>query len=96
MRIKLTLLIAACVAAAGAAACNGDNSNPDGGDAMTSDVAQPDTGPGPDGGDAGCNFATFVIGLINNHTNGSDQPSTDLGQNCVDDRDAAEFQSLFP
>jgi hypothetical protein len=97
MRTKLALLLSACIAAAGAAACNGDNSNPDAGDA----AVVPDTGgqgvvTDGGGGDGACNFATFVIGLIQNDTNGTALPSTDLGQNCVDDHDAAEFQSLFP
>jgi hypothetical protein len=53
-------------------------------------------GEAGEGGDAACNYATFVLGLINNHTNGTDQPSTDLGQSCVDDQNQTEFQSLFP
>jgi hypothetical protein len=71
----------------------------DGGhDAGLADVVQPtgDAGDAGDGGDGACNYAAFVLGLIANHTNGTDQPSTDLGQGCVDDQNQAEFQSLFP
>jgi hypothetical protein len=57
----------------------------------------PDAGKGPDAaGDGSCNFATFVKGLIANDTNGTAEPSTDLGQSCQDDQNQAEFQSLFP
>jgi len=63
------------------------------GDGGTHDTGTAEAG---DAGDAACNYATFVLGLISNHTNGTDQPSTDLGQECVDDQNQAEFQSLFP
>jgi hypothetical protein len=53
------------------------------------------TTPPGDGGVA-CNFATFVKGLVANDTTMTALPSTDLGQSCTDDHDAAEFQSLFP
>ena len=73
--------VATAVAISGAvAACGGDDTvvptgNNDGGN---------DTAPS-EGGDGGpCDFNQFVIGLIRNHTNSTDQPSVDLGQNCVD------------
>lgn len=90
---------ATVVAAAGAlAACGGDDNavhpGTDGGvDAIApNDGAPPadggDAAPPGDGGDGGdggpCDFNQFVTGLIQNHTNNTDLPSTDLGQNCVD------------
>jgi hypothetical protein len=90
---------------------NGGGAHPsDGGADAKGDVAvgpdgapQSDDGGGGDsameggGGDGGaCNFATFVLGLIHDHTNATDPPSTDLGQACVDDQDQAEYKSLFP
>jgi hypothetical protein len=86
---------ATALAAAGAlAACGGDDTSgsppaADGGADVISPDGSPldsggDTNPGTDGGDGGCDFNTFVIGLIQNHTNNTDSPSTDLGQNCVD------------
>jgi hypothetical protein len=93
------LACATALAAAGSlAACSGDDNSGtpsgtmDGGtdgspipDGSTHDGSA-DTGPATDAGDGGdaCDFNTFVIGLIQNHTNGTDQPSTDLGQNCTD------------
>lgn len=81
-------------------------------DAVTpgADVSTPDSG-GPDGGgttpdasdassadaaDGGCNFATFVIGLVTTDTTMTALPSTSLGQGCTDDQNQADFQSLFP
>ena len=102
MRTTLTLLMAACVATAGAVGCSGDNSNPDGGlDGSSKDTGSDvnnikDSGP-VEGGDGGaCNFAAFVIDLIDNHTTMTDTPSVDLGQNCVDNHDQSEFKPLFP
>ena len=95
---RVTLLIATCVAAV-ALGCNGDdNNNGDGGpdgskDVVTNDVA---TDGGADSGDGACNFAAFVTDLINNHTTSTDLPSTNLGQNCVDNQNQAEFKPLFP
>ena len=98
-RKQTALLVTAMgfVALAFAAGCGGDDTSdgvtPDGGKDTGSDVfvpPGPDTGPPPppDGGkDAGpCDFNAFVTGLITNHTNATDLPSTDLGDNCVDTR----------
>jgi hypothetical protein len=66
---------------------------PPGDDSSTSDSSMTnndsgpvgDSGPGnPDASDGGCDFNTFVMQLIMNHTNSTDLPSTDLGQNCTD------------
>jgi len=43
-----------------------------------------DSGHPGDAGDGGCDFNTFVMGLVMNHTNSTDLPSTDLGDNCTD------------
>jgi hypothetical protein len=104
MRKLLSVLVAAGLAAAMVVGCGGDdtaNPGPDAGSDVNNppDSQPPDSQPPDspaDGGDAGCNFATFVLGLISNHTNQTDQPSTDLGQNCTDDKNQAEFKSLFP
>jgi hypothetical protein len=98
--LLLTALSALSLALA--AGCGGDDTvgaNPDGGPGTDggSDVSVPpppppgDGGPNPDGGpkpdasDGGaCDFNAFVTGLITSHTNGTDQPSADLGESCVD------------
>jgi hypothetical protein len=61
-----------------------------GGDSSTTDSEPGDSGqpadsghPG-DAGDGGCDFNAFVMGLVMNHTNSTDLPSTDLGDNCTD------------
>jgi hypothetical protein len=99
---RALLFLAASIGGAVLVGCGGDDTQvtvPS--DASANDVQQTDAQPGDggggnDGGDGACNYATFVLGLITNHTNGTDQPSTDLGQSCVDDQNQAEFQSLFP
>jgi len=96
-RAFLVTFVTSIAIAASAAACSGDDTvgttpgQDGGGDATHADGGSPDTGgneAGKDGGtdgDAGpCDFNAFVTDLIKNHTNNTDQPSTDLGQNCVD------------
>jgi hypothetical protein len=63
----------------------------DGGEDSSADSSMMNTDSGPvgdsghpDAGDGGCDFNTFVMQLIMNHTNSTDLPSTDLGQNCTD------------
>lgn len=46
--------------------------------------------------DAPCNFASFVIGLIDNDTTATAKPSLDLGASCTDDQKQSDFASLFP
>jgi hypothetical protein len=58
---------------------------------MDSPLNQMDTGT-----DGPCNFATFVIGLINNDSTASALPSANLGQSCTDDQKQTDFASLFP
>jgi hypothetical protein len=62
------------------------------------DGSHPDGNMPPvDGGDGGpCDFNQFVIGLIQNHTNNTDLPSQDLGQNCVDTHTTITGAPLFP
>ena len=112
MRKVFTGLLAASLAGAMLMACGGDDSNGaspgddgglnDGQIIPPIDGASPGTDagkmPGTDsGGDAGgCNFATFVKGLVANQTTATALPSTDLGQSCTDNHDQAEFRSLFP
>jgi hypothetical protein len=70
---------------------------------LDSSSPTPDSGVGSDGNpgleageDAGsCTFSGFVLGLIDSSTNATAQPSTNLGQNCTDDHDAADFAPLF-
>jgi hypothetical protein len=99
MRVSIPLLFVAMTAISGSvllSACTGDDSNGAGGSDSGSDapITVTEAGPG-DGGDAGCNFAVFVTDLINNHTTATDQPSTDLGQGCIDNQNQAEFKPLF-
>jgi hypothetical protein len=65
----------------------------DGGEDSSTDssMTNTDSGPvgdsgsvNPDASDGGCDFNEFVMQLITNHTNSTDLPSTDLGQNCTD------------
>jgi|CZKU01.1.fsa_nt_gi hypothetical protein len=110
MRALLSGLLAPVLAGAMLMACgNGDDNNgaargidagsdaeppiPDGSFPPVNDGGK---GPATDASDGGCNFATFVKGLIANDTTASALPSTDLGQSCKDNQDQAEFQSLFP
>ncbi len=93
------LIFVACLATAGFGCSGDDNNQNDGGP----DGSQPDvkndvvgTDGGGDAGDGGCNFATFVINMINTETSNTSTPSTDLGQNCVDNQNQAEFKTLFP
>jgi len=111
MRALLSGLLAPVLAGAMLMACgNGDDNGagPPSGIDAGSDAESPapdgSSPPGNDGGkgpatdasDGGCNFATFVKGLIANDTTASALPSTDLGQSCKDNQDQTEFQSLFP
>ncbi len=108
MRKIASIFLAASLAAAMVTACGGDDTatpGPDSGrDVTNSDGQPPPPGDGggmdgnmkTDGGDGGCDFAAFVRGLIQTHTNMTDQPSVDLGQNCTDKQDQAQFKSLFP
>ena len=83
-----------------------DAQNPGIDGAVPGTDAGPDAGGRGDGGDAGsagdgsvdagCNFATFVKGLVAADTTMTALPSTDLGQECTDNQNQAEFQSLFP
>jgi hypothetical protein len=104
------LFVAAAVAAFGSAACGDDTTlapSDAGKDVTQTDApTTQDTGTGQDSpsskdsstdsGDGGCDFAAFVTGLIDNHTNSTDQPSTDLGQSCTDQMNQAQFAPLFP
>jgi hypothetical protein len=101
MRVSIPLIFVTMTAISGGvllSACGGDDTNPAGGTDSGSDspIIIGDGGPpGDSATDAGCNFATFVTGLITNHTNGTDQPSVDLGQGCIDNQNQAEFKPLF-
>lgn len=48
------------------------------------------------GGDAGCTFAGYVIGLIDSQTNATAAPASDLGDSCTPSASQADFKSLFP
>jgi hypothetical protein len=75
---------------------SGDVGTPPEGDGGSTPPVDGSKNPAPDAGDGGCNFATFVRGLITTDTSMTALPSTDLGQSCTDNQDQAEFQSLFP
>jgi hypothetical protein len=102
-----SLLLASSLALGGLSVACGDDpsaSGPsplDGGGTETSinpPPPNPEGGPNPDGSvpDAGCNFATYVIGLINTQTTPSAKPDTTLGAGCVDNKNQVEFKPLFP
>ena len=103
-----SLILASCIAFGGlAVACGDDESNPatpgdgGGGGTETSVPPNPEGGPLPDGSvpdaaDGGCNFATYVKGLIATQTTAMALPDTTLGAGCVDNKDQAEFKPLFP
>ena len=94
------LLLASTIACAGlAVACGDDDDNPttppvEAGLTETGPI--PEGGPLPDGGDAGCTFASYVIGLINTQTTAGAQPDKTLGAGCTDTTDQAAFKPLFP
>ena len=112
MRKPLSGTLVMSIAAAMLMACGGDdNGATSGNDASFNDSESPaidgsmpgtdGKAPGIDGGgdgraDGGCNFATFVKGLVANDTTMTASPSTDLGQGCTDNRSQAEFKPLFP
>ena len=105
---KLFCVFLAVGLAGAVAGCTGDdnqtNPSSDGGgtDGGGRDANQPDgnqqqDGSLVDGGDAGpCDFAAYVTDLIKNQTKDNTSPTTDLGQNCVDKQDQAQFKPLFP
>jgi hypothetical protein len=109
MRKVVLLLVGSCLVASGMMAVGCGSSNHSSGPPANGDsgldsssptpeaAAGEDGNPGPEaGGDAGgCTFAGFVLGLIDSSTNATSQPSTNLGQNCTDDHDAADFAPLF-
>jgi hypothetical protein len=88
------VLVATSATALGLVGCgdddNGTNNPPDGAPPTPPPVnppVNPPPPPGPpDGGDGGCNFNDFVINLINTQTTDTAKPSTDLGDNCVDNQ----------
>jgi hypothetical protein len=95
--IATAIAVSGAIVACGGDDTTGNNPGADGGTIDGSHVdgssdGAPDTAPADsgadtartDGGDGGCDFNAFVIGLIQNHTSSTEQPSTDLGQNCVD------------
>ena len=100
-----SLIVATSLALGGLAVACGDDSasGPGAGDGAETGVPPnptPDVGPDADGSvpDAagGCNFATYVKALIATQTTASALPDTTLGAGCVDNKDQAEFKSLFP
>lgn len=72
----------------GSAAADAGNdvivTNPEGGPNPNPEAGGGDSGG--DGGDAGCKFNDFVLGLIKNSTTATALPSADLGDKCVDDQ----------
>lgn len=102
--LKWALMLATTMACGGlAVACGDDDSanNPgktDAGGGIDSGGGGGGGGGGNDGGgsDAGCTFATYVIGLVNGSTTPTAKPDTTLGAGCKDTTDQAEFKPLFP
>lgn len=101
-----SLILATTIAFAGLAVACGDDEQDaatpvDGGRETTvppNPNPNPEAGPNPEGGpvDGGCNFATYVKGLIATQTTAMALPDTTLGAGCVDNKDQAEFKPLFP
>ncbi len=101
-----SLILATCIAFGGlTVACGDDEQSPDNpldGGKETSVPPNTEGGPDPDGSvpdggsDGGCNFATYVKGLIATQTTAMALPDTTLGAGCVDNKDQAEFKPLFP
>jgi hypothetical protein len=89
----LASIVLVATAVVGVSGCGDDDDNPGDPDTGTdAPVSFPDQFvPPSDGGpdskiDAGCNFTQFVIDLVNANTNATALPSTDLGDNCVDNQ----------
>ena len=106
MKNKVWLYLSALTVSAAvlAVACGGDDDAPGGSSGVTPGVdsgtsgnttsgGTADTGA-PDGG--GCTFAGFVTNLVNTQTNGTAQPSVDLGETCSESTSQADFAPLFP
>ncbi len=102
-RAALLAFAAAVVAAGALVACGGDDvsTTPPVGDAGTDavvvhtdgavdgNVPPGDGGTQDGGGDAGpCDFNAFVEDLVQNHTNSTEQPSVQIGDQCVDSHTA--------
>ncbi len=93
----LTLVTVATASLAVACGDDDDNVTPktDAGNEATVTPPGP-PGPGPDGGgDAGCTFAGYVIGLINTQTTPMAQPTMDLGDKCTPSTSQDDFKPLF-
>ena len=109
MRKLFSVFLAVGLAGA-MAACGGDdnNTNPtsdgggltDGGgrDANPDGSDNRDGAVGGDGGTDGgpCDFAAYVTDLIQNQTKDNTNPTSNLGDQCVDKQDQSQFKSLFP
>ena len=68
----------------------------EGGDAADGNITVSDGSDASDASDGGpCDFATFVLNLVDADTTMTALPSTDLGQNCVDQQNQAQFSVLF-
>ena len=107
MRRTLWCLIAASALAFGSlsVACSDDPSGSPGSSSGSTSDSGPGPGPGPgpdggpnptDGGDAGCTFASYVIGLVSTQTTSSAQPDPSLGQQCSETTAQSELAPLFP
>jgi hypothetical protein len=92
MKVLFTICLLGGLATAGLTGCSSSSSSgalppsSDGGTALNEG--------GPDAG--ACDFAAFVINLVNTDTTMTAQPSTNLGQTCVDQQNQAQFSALFP
>jgi hypothetical protein len=108
MRTLSALLTTLALAGVVTTGCSSSSTTPitssdsgtDGGETPDAHGGKGDSGkPGTDGSmptDGGkCNFATFVIGLIDKDTTPTAVPSTNLGASCTDDQKQSDFASLF-
>jgi hypothetical protein len=103
MRSTLAICLLGALSAVTLTACSGDdNAAPlpgDGGSndgSVHTDAGEGDASDASDASDGGpCDFATFVLNLVDADTTMTALPSTDLGQNCVDQQNQAQFSVLF-
>jgi hypothetical protein len=106
--VTATIAAAACLGTACGGDDSTNQDHPDSGgnpDATPTTDSSAEGGPQNDGGNDdgnpneggmnGCDFAAFVIDLIDNHTNGTDKPVAVPAADCKDGMKQSDFAKYF-